>query len=236
VITDHHFAPTEKARENLLAEGIPEERIIVTGNTVIDALLMTVRDDYIFDNPLLQQIFCNGQKIILVTTHRRESFGEPMQNALSAILKIVRKYDNVEVIFPVHYNPNVRNAVNKIINSCERIHLIEPLEYESFMHVMAKSYLVLTDSGGIQEEAPSLGKPVLVLRDTSERPEGIDAGTARLVGTNTQKILDTVCGLLDNDVAYGKMAKAVNPYGDGKASERILNGLCQIYLSEERVK
>ncbi len=236
VITDHHFAPTEKARENLLAEGIPEERIIVTGNTGIDALLMTVRDDYIFDNPLLQQIFCNGQKIILVTTHRRESFGEPMQNALSAILKIVRKYDNVEVIFPVHYNPNVRNAVNKIINSCERIHLIEPLEYESFMHVMAKSYLVLTDSGGIQEEAPSLGKPVLVLRDTSERPEGIDAGTARLVGTNTQKILDTVCGLLDNDVAYGKMAKAVNPYGDGKASERILNGLCQIYLSEERVK
>ncbi len=230
VITDHHFAPTAKAKEHLLEEGIPEKRIIITGNTIIDALLMTVRNDYVFDNPLLQKISCNGQKIILVTTHRRESFGEPMQNALRAILKIVKKYDNVEVVFPVHYNPNVRNSVSKIIGSCERIHLVEPLGYESFTHVMAKSYLILTDSGGIQEEAPSLGKPVLVLRDTTERPEGIDAGTARLVGTNTKKILDSVCELMDNQFVYSKMSKTLNPYGDGKASEKIVDFLIRTYL------
>ncbi len=233
VATDLHFAPTKESKENLLRENVSADRIFITGNTVIDTLLMIVRKDYVFSDPLLNKISCNGRQVILLTTHRRESFGEPMRKTLLACKEIVKKYAKLEVIFPVHYNPNVRKLVKEVINDYERIHLVEPLNYESFVNIMACSFLILTDSGGIQEEAPSLGKPVLVLRDTTERPEGIKAGTAKLVGTNPQKIFDSVCELMEDNLIYSKMAKAVNPYGDGKASERILEVLCQTYLKKK---
>ena len=222
-IADFHFAPTQKAKSALMNEGIEENKVWITGNTVIDSLLMVVKKDYIFEHKVLQKINFAKKKIITLTTHRRESFGYQMENTMSALKDIVKKNKDTEVVFPVHYNPNVRAAVDKIITGTENIHLIDPLDYEPFVQLMNNSYIVLTDSGGVQEEAPSLGKPVLVLRETTERPEGISAGTAKLVGTDKDHIIRETELLLQNREEYNKMAKAINPYGDGKASERIVD-------------
>lgn len=223
VLADFHFSPTKMAKSNLLAEGVKEEKIFVTGNTVIDALLETLNKnrEFYFNHDVLDRIDFQKDKIITVTTHRRESFGKPMDSIFHALKRIARKYANIHIIIPVHYNPNVRHHIFKVLGNSERIHLIEPLEYESFVHLMNKSYLMLTDSGGVQEEAPSLGKPVLVLRHTTERPEGLDAGTAKLVGTDVEKIFLSVSELLDHQEKYRDMANAVNPYGDGRAAYRI---------------
>ena len=220
-VADLHFAPTASAKENLLREGIPGDRIFVTGNTVIDALRMVVRDKYEFTHDVLSKIDYDNHRVICVTTHRRESFGEPLKNTLRALKEIVHRHSDVEIVLPVHYNPNVRDHVYGILQGTERIHLIEPLPYEPFVQLLNKSYLILTDSGGVQEEAPGLGKPVLVLRETTERPEGLEAGTARLVGTDVTRIVSAVTELLEDKECYKKMSRAVNPYGDGKAAIRI---------------
>lgn len=222
IVTNFHFAPTERNRQNLLKEDYPDSNIYITGNTVIDALKYTIKENYIFNNPLLNSLDYKNKRIILMTSHRRENIGIPMENIFTAVRNIVEKYKDVEVVFPVHLNPKVRDIANKILGQNLRIHLIDPLDYEPFTNLMAKSYLVVTDSGGLQEEAPTLGKPVLVVREETERPEGIEAGTARLVGTNYQPIFDNLDLLLKDNQEYDKMAKAVNPYGDGNASERIV--------------
>jgi UDP-N-acetylglucosamine 2-epimerase (non-hydrolysing) len=234
VIADLHFAPTEKAKENLLKEGIEERRIFVTGNTVIDALLMIVEKQ---SKPEAQKkwnryfsnefgiSFNNGRRQILVTGHRRESFGKGFENICNALREIALSHENVEIIYPVHLNPNVQEPVRRILNNTKRIHLIPPLDYEPFVYLMSKSYLILTDSGGIQEEAPSLGRPVLVMRDTTERPEAVKAGTARLVGTDQNKIISETNLLLSNKETCLAMSTAHNPYGDGKAAARIIEPL-----------
>lgn len=224
-IADFHFAPTKRARENLAQEGVASDRIFVTGNTSIDALKMTLGASREQRDRRLEGIDLGTGRVIAVTTHRRESFGKPLANTLLALKKIVAGYPDVQIVLPVHYNPNVRSQVYKILEGVDRIHLIEPLEYRSFINLLDRAYLVLTDSGGVQEEAPSLGKPVLVLRETTERPEGIDAGTARLVGTNVENIVKTVSTLLDDKQAYESMACAVNPYGDGTAAVQIVDAL-----------
>jgi UDP-N-acetylglucosamine 2-epimerase (non-hydrolysing) len=200
---------------------VPGKDVIVTGNTVIDALMSVAERRYSFADPVLAAIPFERHRVICVTTHRRESFGLPLRNTLKALRWIVERYPDVEIVLPVHYNPNVRQQVFRMLDGIERIHLVEPLPYEAFVQLMSRSYLVLTDSGGIQEEAPSLGKPVLVLRQTTERPEGIKAGTAKLVGTNFDRIVKAAARLLDDSRAYRAMAQAVNPYGDGRASVRI---------------
>ena len=222
VLSDLHFAPTLSAKNNLLNEGIDEKSIYVTGNTVIDALLQIVDNNYTFENSTLSKIDFH-KKVILVTAHRRENHGKPLENICHAIADIVRLYQDVEIIYPVHLNPKVSKPVQKLLENVERVHLIEPLEYEVFVQVMNKSYLILTDSGGIQEEAPSLGKPVLVLRDNTERPEAMEAGTAKIAGTDRKKIVTLTRQLLEDRTEYKKMSKAINPYGDGKAAERIVN-------------
>ena len=222
IVTNFHFAPTERNRQNLLKEDYPDSNIYITGNTVIDALKYTIKENYIFNNPLLNSLDYENKRIILMTSHRRENIGIPMENIFNAVRNIVEKYSDVEVVFPVHLNPKVRDTADQILGQNSRIHLIEPLDYEPFTNLMARSYLVVTDSGGLQEEAPTLGKPVLVVREETERPEGIEAGTARLVGTNYQPIFDNLDMLLKDNQEYDKMAKAVNPYGDGNASERIV--------------
>lgn len=224
-IADFHFAPTTRARENLMNEGVPLDRIHVTGNTSIDALKMTLKVSREQGDGGAGALDLGTGRVIAVTTHRRESFGEPLGNTLTALKRIVAAYPDVRIVLPVHYNPNVRTHVYKVLDGVERIHLIEPLEYRSFINLLDRSYLVLTDSGGIQEEAPSLGKPVLVLRETTERPEGIDAGTARLVGTDVDNIVAAVSELLEDEKAYQAMACAVNPYGDGTAAVRIVDTL-----------
>lgn len=220
-IADYHFAPTDKAKENLLRESISEENIFVVGNTVIDALFMGLdivnRNEKRFYDYFRFLDF--SKRIILVTGHRRESFGKPFENICHALKEIAR--ENVETIYPVHLNPNVRGHVYPRLSGIKNIHLVEPLEYPYLIWLMSKSYLILTDSGGIQEEAPSLGKPVLVMRDVTERTEGIDAGTALLVGTDKEKIVKSVKMLLSNKGEYNNMAKHRNPYGDGKSSMRI---------------
>lgn len=223
ILTDFHFAPTETSRNNLLREDYPEDKIFVTGNTVIDALQYAVKDDFHFDNQLLNDIDYKNKKVILVTSHRRENIGKPMENIFSAINDISLKYDEVEVVFPIHLNPKVREIAHEKFDGNKKVHLIEPLDYEPFTNLMAKSYLIVTDSGGLQEEAPSLGKPVLVVREETERPEGIEAGTAKLVGTNYDNIYSNLDTLISDSEEYAKMANAVNPYGDGKASERIID-------------
>ncbi|CCQ94702.1 UDP-N-acetyl glucosamine-2-epimerase [[Clostridium] ultunense Esp] len=223
ILTDFHFAPTETNKDNLLREGYSIEKIFITGNTVIDALQYSVKEDYSFQIPLLDNIDYKDKRIILLTSHRRENLGKPMENIFSAINQIALEYEDIEVVFPIHLNPKVRQIANKIFNGNRRVHLIEPLDYEPFTNLMARSYLVVTDSGGLQEEAPSLGKPVLVVREETERPEGIEAGTAKLVGTNYDNILKEIDILLSNQKEYEKMANAVNPYGDGRASERIVD-------------
>ncbi len=220
-IADFHFTPTIKNKRNLLKEGIPENSIYLTGNTVIDALLETSKKEYSFNNPELQKVdFSN--RIITVTCHRRENLGEYMNNIFYSLKDIAEKFSDVEIVFPVHLNPKVRRLASEILGSAERIHLIHPLEYQPFVKLMSKSHLIITDSGGLQEEAPALGKPVLVVRKETERPEAIEAGTVKLAGVQRKEIFELVKELLLNQEEYDKMAKAVNPYGDGKASQRIV--------------
>jgi len=226
IMASYHFPPTEKSRQNLLHEGVNDERIKEAGNTVIDALLTVSNkielDSIKYDNYFGEKfnIQFSKQKIILVTGHRRESFGDGFENICNAI-KHIAQNNNVQVIYPVHLNPNVQEPVSRILNNIENIHLIPPQDYVPFVFLMKKAYVILTDSGGVQEEAPSLGKPVLVMRSTTERPEGVDAGTAKLVGTDTDEIIKMIELLLNNQAEYDKMAKAVNPYGDGHASKII---------------
>jgi UDP-N-acetylglucosamine 2-epimerase (non-hydrolysing) len=231
-LADYHFAPTGRARKNLLAEGVPDERVYVTGNTVVDALLSVIgKPSHLSEHPALSDLELEGKRILLVTVHRRESFGKPMENIYKALRDIVERNEDVEVVFPVHLNPNVRRAATAILAEVDRVSLLEPLPYLAFAHLMNRSYLILTDSGGIQEEAPSLGKPVLVLREATERPEAIEAGTALLVGTDKARIRDAAQELLDDPVKYDRMAKAVNPFGDGKAAQRIADVL-EVVLRE----
>ena len=224
-IGTYHFAPTSTSESNLLKENINPAHLYVTGNTVIDALQTTVQIDYTFKEELLNQIDYINNKVILVTTHRRENLGDPMRNVYEAIRDIINEQADVEVIFPMHRNPKVRSIVQEVLGDMPRVHLIEPLEYEPFANLMARTYLIMTDSGGIQEEAPSLGKPVLVLRDTTERPEAVEAGTVKLVGTDKESVYRTATELLMNETAYLAMSNAVNPYGDGLASDRIVQAL-----------
>lgn len=234
-IADLHFAPTDTASGNLKAEGIKEDKIFVTGNTVIDALHKTVTDDFKFDDEKLANIDYENKRIILVTTHRRENLGEPMRHVYKALKDIVNEFDDVEIVFPVHKNPKVREVVNEELGNIEAVHLIDPLDYEPFANLMHRAFLVLTDSGGIQEEAPSLGKPVLVLRDTTERPEAVKAGTVKLIGTERQKVYEETKYLLTDHDEYQRMANTCNPYGDGKASKRIIEAILYHYgLSQEK--
>lgn len=234
-IADLHFAPTDTASGNLKAEGTKEDEIFVTGNTVIDALHKTVTDDFKFDDEKLANIDYENKRIILVTTHRRENLGEPMRHVYKALKDIVNEFDDVEIVFPVHKNPKVREVVNEELGNIEAVHLIDPLDYEPFANLMHRAFLVLTDSGGIQEEAPSLGKPVLVLRDTTERPEAVKAGTVKLIGTERQKVYEETKYLLTDHDEYQRMANTCNPYGDGKASKRIIEAILYHYgLSQEK--
>ena len=226
-IADMHFAPTSTSKENLLKENVNPEAIMVTGNTVIDALQTTVKANYEFADAEFNKIFARGNRLILMTTHRRENLGEPMRNVYKALRKVLEIHADVEAIFPVHKNPKVREIVQEELGGLERVHLIEPMDYEPFANLMGKVDIVLTDSGGIQEEAPALGKPVLVLRDTTERPEAVDAGTVKLVGTGYEDVLRETNLLLDDPAHYQKMAEAANPYGDGKACERIIKAILQ---------
>jgi len=218
-LADLNFAPTSTAKENLLREGVDANKIFVTGNTVIDALYQTVRADFEFKHVDLTK------KVILVTTHRRENLGEPMRQVYKALKSIVEEFPDVEIIFPVHKNPKVREVVNEELGKLDRVCLIDPLDYEPFANLMNKATLILTDSGGVQEEAPALGKPVLVLRDTTERPEAVDAGTVKLIGTNQDTVYESAKILLTNPAEYKKMAEARSPYGDGHAAERIVKAL-----------
>ena len=217
IITRYHFAPTKLSRENLIREGKNPESVFITGNTVIDALQTTVRDDY--THPELE--WAAGSRLILLTAHRRENLGEPMHNMFRAIRRVIEEHPDVKALYPIHMNPVVREAAAAELSGCDRIRLTEPLEVLDCHNIMARSYLILTDSGGIQEEAPSLGKPVLVMRDVTERPEGIEAGTLKLVGTSEETIYSEFTRLLDDHQAYEAMAHAENPYGDGHACERI---------------
>ena len=217
IISKLNFAPTEISRDNLIKEGKDPETIYITGNTAIDALKTTVREDY--QNKYLD--WASDSRLIMITAHRRENLGEPMQNMFRAIRRVMDEYPNIKAIYPIHMNPAVRRKADEELAGCDRIKIIEPLEVLDFHNFLNKSYLILTDSGGIQEEAPALGKPVLVMRDTTERPEGIAAGTLRLVGTKEENIYQNFSELLNNKEAYGKMSHASNPYGDGTASKQI---------------
>lgn len=234
-IADLNFAPTETSEGNLLAENVKPESIFVTGNTVIDALHHTVKDDFQFEDELLQNIDFKSKRIILVTTHRRENLGEPMRHVYKALRQLTEEFDDVEVVFPVHKNPKVREVVREELGGLEKVHLIDPLDYEPFANLMHKAHLILTDSGGVQEEAPALGKPVLVLRDTTERPEAVAAGTVKLIGTDRDVVYNEAKTLLTDEKAYSRMAESVNPYGDGKASQRIIQAILYHYgLADER--
>lgn len=234
VLTALHFAPTETARQNLLKENQKDDHIFTVGNSVIDALLATVKKDYVFEDKELQDIE-EHKRIILVTTHRRENLGEPMRNVYRALRRLVETVPDTEVVFPVHRNPLVRQAVKEVLDGVPGIHLVDPMEYEPFTNLMARSAIILTDSGGIQEEAPSLGKPVLVLRDTTERPEAVASGTVKLVGTDEDKVYNTAYKLLTDEKAYKEMAESINPYGDGHTSERIVQAILYFYgISEKK--
>lgn len=217
IISQYNFAPTDRARDNLIKEGKDAAKIWVTGNTVIDALQTTVREDYL--HPELE--WAKGSRLIFITAHRRENLGEPMHNMFRAIRRVMEEHPDVKALYPIHMNPVVRQAADEELGDLDRIHIIDPIEVFDCHNIMAHSYLILTDSGGIQEEAPSLGKPVLVMRDTTERPEGIAAGTLKLVGTEEETIYRNFKELLENREVYNAMAKANNPYGDGRACERI---------------
>ena len=223
-MTDMYFAPTKLSKQNLLDENIEKEKIYVTGNTAIDAMSTTVDEGY--SHPELDWVK-KGERMILLTAHRRENLGDPMRHIFRGIKRIVDEFPNVKVIYPIHLNPKVREVANEVFADCDRVRLIEPLEVFDFHNFQNKSYMILTDSGGIQEEAPSLGKPVLVLRDTTERPEGIEAGTLKLVGTDEEVIYKEAKKLLTDKNEYEKMSKASNPYGDGHASERIVDAIIE---------
>ena len=235
VLTDLHFAPTETAKENLLKEGVPAERIMVTGNTVVDALLKTVKQGYTFDDPALNQALESEKRIILVTTHRRENLGEPMRQVYRALRDVLEAHPDTVAVFPVHKNPKVRDVVEAELGGHDRVVLIEPLDYEPFANLLNHSALILTDSGGIQEEAPSLGKPVLVLRNTTERPEAVGAGTVRLVGTDQDTVYQAAHELLSDEKAYLAMSTASNPYGDGTAATQIVEAI-EKYFSQKVYK
>ena len=241
-LTDLHFAPTETARKNLLNEGIPDGMIFVTGNTVVDANLQAIeiirnqeldkKIEQFFENvaPGLIEKIKSGKKLILVTAHRRESFGKPFENLCLALKDIALTFkDEVEIVYPVHLNPNVRKPVFEILGNLDNLHLIDPVDYPTLIYLLEKSYIVLTDSGGIQEEAPSFGKPVLVMREVTERMEGVEAGIAKLVGTDREKIFNEASRLLQDKKAYESMAKAINPYGDGRAAERIVKIVSEFF-------
>jgi UDP-N-acetylglucosamine 2-epimerase (non-hydrolysing) len=238
-LADMHFAPTESSRQNLLKENVAPANIFVTGNTVIDSLLEI---DALLDSDVaLQRQFekefdflSEDKRMILVTGHRRESFGGGFESICEALLQIAKKFPLVDILYPVHLNPNVSEPVNRLLGSSSNIHLIKPLNYLPFVYLMKRAYLILTDSGGIQEEAPSLGKPVLVMRDTTERPEAVDAGTVKLVGANENAIIDEVCELLTNRDAYERMSVAHNPYGDGQACKRIVDILANNLLGKTK--
>lgn len=223
-IADIHFAPTATSERNLRAENVPQGRIFVTGNTVIDALHHTVRRDYAFSEPLSDIDFQN-QRILLVTTHRRENLGEPIRHVYKALRQLAEEFSDIAVVFPVHRNPKVREVVRQELGDVPRVYLIDPLDYEPFANLMARSALILTDSGGVQEEGPALGKPVLVLRDTTERPEAVAAGTVKLIGTAEANVYEEAYQLLTDRAAYRAMSEACNPYGDGQAARRIVEAI-----------
>ena len=224
-IADIHFAPTKQSAENLINEGIDESKIYITGNTAIDAMHHTVYDSYSHD--VLEWV--GNSRMILLTAHRRENLGMPMKKIFRAIRRIVEDFDDVKVVYPIHLNPIIREIAGVELNGCKRVKLIEPLEVVDFHNFLNNAYIIMTDSGGIQEEAPSLGKPVLVLRDTTERPEGVDAGTLKLVGTDQEKIYETAKALLTDHELYEEMSHASNPYGDGHSSERIVDAILKTY-------
>lgn len=224
-IADLHFSPTSTSKNNLLNEGVNSEAIFITGNTVIDAMESTVEKDYVFENTELRKLDFNNKKVIMVTAHRRENWGEPLNNICNALKNIAEKYEDVEIVYPVHLNPVVKETADKVLGGQERVHLLPPLDIKETHNLMNRSYMVLTDSGGLQEEAPHLGKPVLVLRDVTERPEAVDAGTVKIVGTDFEKICFEAYKLIEDAHEYNKMSNAVNPYGDGRASERIVDSI-----------
>ena len=226
VIADLHFAPTKTSKENLLREGVDSKRVFVTGNPVIDALQLAAEMPYDLDSEPLLNIPWK-KRILLVTAHRRENLGEPLENICRALLELIQKYKDIHVVYPVHHNPQVRDPVYRLLGDQQGITLLPPLEYLTLVQLMKRSYLVLTDSGGIQEEAPGLGIPVLVLREVTERPEAVEAGTVRLVGTDQLQIIKETEKLLTKDALYRKMSRSINPYGDGNASERIVNNLLE---------
>lgn len=227
VLSDLHFSPTEENRMNLIREGVSDDKIFITGNTVIDALNTTVKEDYVFSDPTLRSLPWKDKKIILMTAHRRENLGEPMYNIMRAVKRLVTDFPEIEVVYPVHLNPAVQSVAKEILGDMDRVHLIQPLDVQELHNAMNASYMILTDSGGLQEEAPSLGKPVLVLRTETERPEAVKAGTVKVVGVNEDDIYVEAKRLLCDDEAYLTMAKATNPYGDGQASKRIVKAILE---------
>jgi UDP-N-acetylglucosamine 2-epimerase (non-hydrolysing) len=221
-----HFAPTKKSRQALINEGIADTKIFVTGNTVIDALKWSLERP-LTPKPELKEFYESGRKTLLVTTHRRENFGERHQAVFEALLDLVKKFPDVQIFFPIHLNPNVRAQAQKILKNHEQIKLVEPLGYKDFIWAMQKSFIILTDSGGVQEEAPSLDKPVIVLRESTERTEGVEAGCLKLVGTDREKIVETVSELLTDSKSYEAMANKANPFGDGNSARRIIEASCK---------
>ena len=236
-IANFHFAPTKTNKKNLLNEGIKEEDIFITGNTVIDALKTTVKEDYIFESEELRKLDFNNRRIILVTAHRRENLGQPMENIFNALKEIVETNSDVEFVYPVHMNPVIRELADRVLGSVKRVKLIEPIDVNELHNLMNRCFMVMTDSGGLQEEAPALGKPVLVLRTETERPEAVEAGTVRVAGVEKDRIVELANGLLNDENEYNKMAKAVNPYGDGHASERIVEAILYKFgVRQERLE
>ncbi|MBO4953540.1 MAG: UDP-N-acetylglucosamine 2-epimerase (non-hydrolyzing) [Clostridia bacterium] len=235
-MADMHFSPTASNRDNLLREGYDEEKIYITGNTVIDALKTTVQPDYIFKDEKLNAVDFKGKKIFLVTAHRRENLGKPLEQICRALKRLVERYPETELVYPVHLNPAVRETVFSILGDCERVHLIDPVNVDDLHNAMARCHMILTDSGGLQEEAPALGKPVLVLRHETERPEAVAAGTVKIAGVEEEDIFNMACELMDSQEAYDAMSHAVNPYGDDNASERIVDAILYHFgLKEDRV-
>ncbi|MCD5413509.1 MAG: UDP-N-acetylglucosamine 2-epimerase (non-hydrolyzing) [Clostridiales bacterium] len=221
-LANMHFAPTVENFNNLVKEGISKEKIFITGNTVIDALLQTIEEEYVFKNLCLNEIDFINKKIIVMTVHRRENWGQPMEDIFSAVNEIVAQNRDVEIVYPVHLNPKIKELANKFLGNNKQIHLIDPLDYKPFANLLNKAYLILTDSGGIQEEAPALKKPILVVRDETERPEAVEAGTVKVIGIKKLDIVNEMQLLINDENSYKQMSRAINPYGDGTASEKIL--------------